>query len=61
MSLAKEERELWIEVVKIVLESEHMLPSRWPEATEQTLFGAKLACDMADVVVERLREAKEYY
>ncbi|KKN61022.1 hypothetical protein LCGC14_0526480 [marine sediment metagenome] len=61
MSLTKDERELWIEVVKTVLESEHMLPSRWPEEFEQTLFGAKLACDIADTVVERLREAKEYY
>lgn len=61
MSLIKEEKELWIEVVKIALESEHLLPTRWPEEFEQVTFGAKLACDIADLAVERLREAKEYY
>jgi hypothetical protein len=60
MKMKKDELELWKSVMMVALESEHMLPERWPEKMERTEYAALLACDIADKVIERYIEAKNY-
>jgi len=60
MAMKKDENILWKEVVKICIESEHMLPGRWPEESDRKLHAATMACDVADTIIARYIEAKAY-
>lgn len=57
MSMNREEKALWKEVMLLCLEQEHLKPKSWPAHGKRNEHAALVACEMADTVILNYRES----